>query len=96
MWQDLLRMFRFALSVSFLQFTINTGILNVPVREWKAVEAWELKKEVTLFWIWQVWTQLQIQVVTVFEVLILFLGFFFLETHEYQGLLTVHGIDNIT
>jgi len=68
---------------------MNNGILNVPSRERKAVE-------VMLFLIWKVWTQLQIAIVAVSEVLILFLGFFFIETHEHQGLLTVHGINNIT
>jgi hypothetical protein len=83
--------------VSVHQSTISTSNLIVLLREGKAVEACELKKnKAKLFWIRQVWTQLQIEIVAVFEVLILLLGFFFLETREYQGLLTVHGINNIT
>jgi len=93
MGQDLLRVLRFTLSVSVHQCTVSTSILNALLRERETVEACEIKE--MLFWLWQVWIQLQIENVAVFEVLILFFGFFFLETHEHQGLLTVHGVLNI-
>jgi hypothetical protein len=85
MWQDLLGVFRFALSMSFIQCTISTSILSVPLRERKAVEACELKNKAMLFWVWQVWTQLQIEIVAVFEVSILFLGPFFLRLTNIKG-----------
>jgi hypothetical protein len=41
------------------------------------------------------WTQIQIEIVPLFEVLILHFVSSSLKTHEHKGLLTVHGISNI-
>ena len=44
----------------------------------------------------QHWTNIQIEIVAFFEVLILYFVSSFLKSHEHKGLLTVHGINNIT